>query len=101
MSQTGEPTLAADAPATNTLHLLHTQLNGIAKEAVILEQFTLLGPKQRCWAVRPPAAVLGTKGGERERSQLRLITQGMHVAVQHVPCQDAETQLGLVLTDHT
>ena len=37
----------ADAPATKKLDFLHAQLNGIPKNAVILERFTLLGPSQR------------------------------------------------------
>ena len=35
------------APAAKKLEFLHAQLDGISKEAVILERFTLLGPNQR------------------------------------------------------
>ena len=43
-----------DAPVGKKLHFLHTQLNGVAKDAVILQQFTLIGPHQRRQGGVPP-----------------------------------------------
>ena len=41
------PPPGAGAPAAKKLEFVHAQLNGIAKDAIIFERFTLLGPNQR------------------------------------------------------
>ena len=57
-----------DAPAAKKLEFLHTQLNGIAKDAVILERFTLLGPNQRRQGgAYPVLPVPAQRGCEREQ----------------------------------
>ena len=60
--QPDAPPPDADAPASKKLEFLHTQLNGMTKDAVILERFTLLGPSQRRQAgAQPPLLVLARK----------------------------------------
>ena len=47
MCQPDAPAPDRDAPAAKKLEFLHNQLNGMTKDAVILERFLLLGPNQR------------------------------------------------------
>ena len=58
------------APAAKKLEFLHTQLNGIAKDAVILERFNLLGPNQRRQGGAYHVLIVpAQRGCERERWQ--------------------------------
>ena len=58
MGEAETPSPGPSAPTTTKLNFLHAQLNGLAREAVILERFVLHGPNQRrqggarCPAVR-------------------------------------------------
>ena len=62
MCQTDVPPPDPDATATEKLEFLHTQLNGIFRDDVILKRFTLLGPYQRRQGgSQPPLMFLTSK----------------------------------------
>lgn len=66
--QTDIPTPDPSDPATKQLEVINNQLNGFAKDAVILERFTLLGPDQRRQGGAQPLLLLACRAVTENRS---------------------------------